>query len=78
MMLDCPQCGVSTAFRVLADAVTLVCVGSCVACGTVELSRVSIAEVPTHSSYKPGPVCGRRLGDSFCRLPKNHQEGHAS
>lgn len=89
MPFRCRTCGDEVQTRVLADSVTLVVVGHCHEHGVHELSRVYVGEpataaYPPHPSepsvaYKPGPYCGRKLGEAAaCRLPIGHEEDHAA
>ena len=86
MSFSCPTCGVDLPTRVLADPVTLVVLGHCADHGVTEVSRVYIGEpYPAEeigeqpAAYKPGPCCGRRIGDAgSCRLPIGHDEEHAA
>lgn len=82
--LACPYCDLVVPTRVLADSVTLVVIGSCPRHGTLELTRVSIAETTPYpdevrpAAYHPGAAeCGRRLGDDdWGHLDPGHEEPH--
>jgi predicted RNA-binding Zn-ribbon protein involved in translation (DUF1610 family) len=88
MVFNCPTCGDEVRTRVLADSVTLVVIGHCADHGVTEVSRVYVGELdasaypaePTERvAYRPGPNCGRRIGESAaCRLPIGHDEEHAA
>lgn len=88
MAFECPTCGASVETRVLADPVTLIVLGYCAEHGMTELTRVYVgepapaypdADVGSAAAYKPGPCCGRRLGEhGWCHLPVDHDEPHAA